>query len=195
MLVDVTLVRMMEVTLVEVIDVARVAHRRVTAAGTVLIRMTRMLVRRAGSHEFLPFHFDICEDRRAALGRLTEIGTSGRRDPLLITHTYVAVRADRNARKLKKRVVQRNVLIPWLMEQAAMIECVHRRAERRRNLGPLPVEAAGDSRIIRRRRLPRVHSGDKDSHRAQQNDHSRHASNLGWLSTISILVMRAVRPR
>jgi hypothetical protein len=43
--------------------------------------------------------------------------------------------------------------------------------------------------------LPSAHGGDKDSHRAQQNNHSRHASNLGWLSTISIPVLRAVRPR
>jgi hypothetical protein len=123
------------------------------------------------------------------------IDTPRRRGRLLIAHPYLAIGSDRNTRKLKERIAQRNVLILWLIDQAAMIEGVHRRAERRRNLGPLPVEAAGDSRVIRRRVLPSAHSGDKDSHRAQQNDHSRHASNLGWLSTISILVLRAVRPR
>ncbi len=55
-LVDVTLVRMMEVTLVEVIDVGRVAHRRVAAAGTVLMRMTGMLVGRTAIHQFSSFH-------------------------------------------------------------------------------------------------------------------------------------------
>jgi hypothetical protein len=56
-LVDVTLVRMMEVTLVQVIDVARVAHRRVAAAGTVLMRMAGVLVGRAGVHKFSSFLF------------------------------------------------------------------------------------------------------------------------------------------
>jgi len=46
MLVDMTLVRVMEVTLVEVIDVAHVGHRRMTAASTVLMRMTGMLAGR-----------------------------------------------------------------------------------------------------------------------------------------------------
>ena len=58
-LVDVTLVRVMEMTFMQVVDVPLVAHRRVAAPGTVLMRMTGMLVRRAASHEFLPFHFRV----------------------------------------------------------------------------------------------------------------------------------------
>ena len=80
-LVDMTLVRVMEVTLVEVIDVARVTHRRVAAAGTVLMRMTGMLVRRT-SVLFLCTS-EICQYRRAALDRLTETDTSRHRGPAI----------------------------------------------------------------------------------------------------------------
>jgi hypothetical protein len=51
-LVDVTLMRVMQVTVVKVIDMPLVAHRRVAATGGVLMGVAGMLVGRAAVHEF-----------------------------------------------------------------------------------------------------------------------------------------------
>ena len=53
---------------------------------------------------------------------------------LLTAHAHLAVRPKRNARKLFKRLRQGTVLISWLIEQAATIERIRRRAKRRCNL-------------------------------------------------------------
>jgi hypothetical protein len=97
-LVDVALVRMMQVTLVEVIDMARVAHRRVAAAGAMLMCMAGMLISRAGSHEFSSFPFLI--SLNPAERPVNTAGPPVARvleAPLLIAHTHLAVRAKRNA--------------------------------------------------------------------------------------------------
>jgi hypothetical protein len=53
---------------------------------------------------------------------------------LLIAHAHLAVRPERNARKLSERLRQVAVFVAWLIEQMATVERVSRRAERRRNL-------------------------------------------------------------
>lgn len=52
-LVKVTLMRVMQVTLVQVVDMPFVAHRRVAAAGAMLMGMTGVLVSRAAVHAFV----------------------------------------------------------------------------------------------------------------------------------------------
>lgn len=99
-----------------------------------------------------------------------------RSQPLLTAHVHLAVRPERDARKLRKRFGQGTVLSAWLIEQAAIIERVRRRAKRRRNLGARLIEADGRSSVIRRWLLCRAR-GD-GGHRAHQ-DHSSHAGNLG----------------
>jgi hypothetical protein len=51
-LVDVSLMRVMQMTLVEVVDVPLVAHRRMAAARAVLMRMAWVLARRTAVHVF-----------------------------------------------------------------------------------------------------------------------------------------------
>jgi hypothetical protein len=95
--------------------------------------------------------------------------------PLLIAHVYLAIRPDRNPRKLPKRLGQGAVLVPWLIEQAAMIERVRRRAKRRRNLRARPIQASGGSCVIRCRVLS---SASGETGRRAHQDHSSHAVNL-----------------
>jgi hypothetical protein len=70
--------------------------------------------------------------------------------PLLIAHVHLAVRPYRNAGKLPKRLGQGAVLIPWLIDQAATLKGVRRRAKRRRNLRAGLIKTGGDSCVIRR---------------------------------------------
>ena len=86
----------------------------------------------------------------------------------------LAIRPKRNARKLPKRFNQRAVLSAWLVEQAATVEDVRRRAKRRRYLGARLIEAGGGL-VIRHRRLSSA-SGE-DSRRTHQ-DHSSHPGKL-----------------
>jgi hypothetical protein len=95
--------------------------------------------------------------------------------PLLIAHVHLAIRPDRNPRKLPKRLGQGAVLVPWLIEQAAMIERVRRRAKRRRNLRARPIQASGGSCVIRCRVLS---SASGETGRRAHQDHSSHAVNL-----------------
>jgi hypothetical protein len=89
---------------------------------------------------------------------------------------YLAVRLERNAGKLHKRLGQGAVLVPWLIKQAAMIKRVRRRAKRRRNLNARLIEATGDSSVIRRRLLC---SASGEGGRRAHRDHSSHNVNLG----------------
>lgn len=43
MLIDVIAMRMMQVAIMQIVDVVAVAHRRVTAFGTVLVRVVGMM--------------------------------------------------------------------------------------------------------------------------------------------------------
>jgi hypothetical protein len=65
--------------------------------------------------------------------------------PLLIAHVHLAVWPYRNVGNLPKRLGQGAVLIPWLIEQAATIKRVRRRAKRRRNLRAGLIKTGGGS--------------------------------------------------
>jgi hypothetical protein len=51
---------------------------------------------------------------------------------LLTAHAQLAMRPERNPRELSKRLREAAVLVSWLIEQAATVERVRRRPERRR---------------------------------------------------------------
>jgi hypothetical protein len=88
----------------------------------------------------------------------------------------LAVRPERNTRKLCKRFGQGTVLITWLVEQATMVERVCGRAKGRRNRGALLIEAVGDGSVIRIRLLC---SASGEGGRCAHQDHSSHAVKLG----------------
>jgi hypothetical protein len=70
---------------------------------------------------------------------------------LLTAHAQLAMRPERNPRELSKRLRQAAVLVSWLIEQAATVERVRRRPERRRNLGARLIELGSDPCVIRTR--------------------------------------------
>jgi hypothetical protein len=67
------------------------------------------------------------------------------RAPLLIAHAHLPVRPKRNAGKLIKRSRQGTALGPRLIEQAATMERLCRRAKRRRNLRADLIQAGSGS--------------------------------------------------
>ena len=82
---------------------------------------------------------------------------------------HLAVRPERDARKLRKRFGQGTVLSAWLIKQAAIIERVRRRAKRRRNLGArlrrllYPAGASDANRMHMRRIVERLIVGEKSA--------------------------------
>ena len=89
-LIDVVIVRVVQMTLMEIVDMPLMAHRLVTAAGAVSMRMAGMLVGRTGGHRFISFLFQ----RSLAIVEV----------PLLTAYAQLAVRGRRNAGELQKRV-------------------------------------------------------------------------------------------
>jgi hypothetical protein len=85
---------------------------------------------------------------------------------LLTAHAQLAIRPERNARELSERLRQAAVLVSWLIEQAAAVERVRRRAERRCNLGARPIEFGSDPSLIRRW----GGAGGKDGRRAHDRN-------------------------
>ncbi|HEY1432999.1 MAG TPA: hypothetical protein VGF39_15440 [Stellaceae bacterium] len=60
----------------------------------------------------------------------------------------MAIRPERNPRELSKRLRQAAVLVSWLIQQAATVQRVRRRAERRCNLGARLIEPGRDTSVV-----------------------------------------------
>jgi hypothetical protein len=67
----------------------------------------------------------------------------------LTAHAELAIRPERNPRELSERLRQAAVLVSWLIEQAATVERVRRRAEGRCDLGARLIEPGSDPSVIR----------------------------------------------
>jgi hypothetical protein len=99
------------------------------------------------------------------------------RAPLPAAHAHLAVRPEHYARKLFERLRESTVLVSRLVEQAATIERIRRRAKRRRNFRAGLIQAGSGSCVIRRGGLLGSASGEGD--RRAHHDHLSHAVNLG----------------
>jgi hypothetical protein len=77
-LVDMILVRMMKVAVVEIIDVALMADRRMPAVGTMLVGVVGVMLLGAGGHNI--FSFFLCGPSRTGLCRLSAACSMALRD-------------------------------------------------------------------------------------------------------------------
>ena len=92
---------------------------------------------------------------------------------LLTAHVHFAIRPESHPGQLSERLRQVAVFVTWLIEQAAAVERVSRCAERRHYLCARPIEASGDTGVIR------LSTGTSDYSRRRAHDHySAHAINL-----------------